>query len=50
MKSVTEMRISAPTSSCVSLAKFLTPVVDCSGVQRLRRFDEDGIWVRTKTS
>ena len=28
MKSVTEMKRSAPTSSFVSLAKFLTPVVD----------------------
>ena len=28
MKSVSEMNISAPTSSFVSLAKFFTPVVD----------------------
>ena len=31
MKSVIEMRRSAPLSSCVSLEKPFTPVVDCKG-------------------
>ena len=39
MKSVSEIRKSAPMSLSVSSAKFLTPIVDYRDVQKLRSFD-----------